>query len=124
MRAVKIFSPRTRASLSVQPILEIIIPLFFTFFSYVLVDLGGGTADISVQKVETYSKKTQVVQFSEAHPPTGGPWGGRLVNYAFEDRVLRPFLGKEKFAEYKRSPLRFLFMQPFERMKTVFTILF
>ncbi|KAK3593606.1 hypothetical protein CHS0354_018704 [Potamilus streckersoni] len=44
---------------------------------YMIIDLGGGTADITVHEVES---KTAV---RELHKPSGGAWGGVKVDEAF-----------------------------------------
>lgn len=63
---------------------------------YMVVDLGGGTADITVHKVESDNT------LCEVHGPSGGAWGGTKVDEAFiqflgevfgED-VMKEFLDK------------------------------
>ncbi|CAC5416772.1 unnamed protein product [Mytilus coruscus] len=52
---------------------------------FMVIDLGGGTADITVhqrQKDET---------LEEVIPPTGGPWGGTAVDKAFLDFMMDLF---------------------------------
>ncbi|XP_045204834.2 heat shock 70 kDa protein 12B-like [Mercenaria mercenaria] len=61
---------------------------------YMVVDLGGGTADITVHKVESDDS------LCEIHGPSGGAWGGTKVDEAFVkflaeifgDEVMKSFL--------------------------------
>ncbi|KAK3588035.1 hypothetical protein CHS0354_012081 [Potamilus streckersoni] len=46
---------------------------------FILVDLGGGTADITIHEVE---ESGNLIELS---PPSGGPWGGTKVDAAFDD---------------------------------------
>ncbi|XP_053373617.1 heat shock 70 kDa protein 12A-like [Mercenaria mercenaria] len=41
---------------------------------FMVIDLGGGTVDITVHKVQNDGK------LHEVYPPSGGPWGGTLVD--------------------------------------------
>ncbi|XP_053373616.1 heat shock 70 kDa protein 12A-like [Mercenaria mercenaria] len=41
---------------------------------FMVIDLGGGTVDITVHKVHNDEK------LHEVYPPSGGPWGGTLVD--------------------------------------------
>jgi hypothetical protein len=58
--------------------------------AFMMCDLGGGTADISVHRIATFDRRTRVVEFEEVHPPSGGDWGGRVVNRNLMDAVLEP----------------------------------
>lgn len=55
---------------------------------YMVVDLGGGTADITVHKVESDDS------LCEIHGPSGGAWGGTKVDEAFIN-----FLAVDLFGE-------------------------
>jgi len=67
---------------------------------FIVIDLGGGTADITVQKVETFTG-TQV-QFEEVCPPSGGPWGGRKLTRNFNKMVIKKLLTTEEYKKYKK----------------------
>ncbi|KAL3878441.1 hypothetical protein ACJMK2_030791 [Sinanodonta woodiana] len=55
---------------------------------YMLIDLGGGTADITVHEVES----AEAVR--ELHKPSGGAWGGVKVDEAFLD-LLKDLAGAD-----------------------------
>ena len=67
---------------------------------FLVVDVGGGTADITSHRVLSYSPETKKVTFEEISPPSGGHWGGRLVDGAFYEKILRPVLGEEVYAKF------------------------
>ena len=49
---------------------------------YAVVDCGGGTIDIAYHSVEKHEEDTLIIR--ELAPPSGGPFGGTLVDSAFE----------------------------------------
>ncbi|XP_078339716.1 heat shock 70 kDa protein 12A-like [Crassostrea virginica] len=63
---------------------------------FLVLDLGGGTADITVQKVERDGKLSQL------HIATGGSWGGSCVNNAFFQDLTSTF-GKQVFQEFMKT---------------------
>ncbi|XP_033742683.1 heat shock 70 kDa protein 12A-like [Pecten maximus] len=60
---------------------------------YMILDLGGGTADITVHERQVNDS------LKEIHEPTGGPWGGTAVDREFFKFLAQVFGGKvvEKF---------------------------
>jgi len=54
-----------------------------------VIDLGGGTADITTHQVITAAPAVNRIELAELSAPTGGPWGGRLFNTAFIDTIMR-----------------------------------
>lgn len=52
---------------------------------YIVVDLGGGTADITVQKISS----TGILH--NLHKASGGPWGGNNINKAFMELLVKLF---------------------------------
>jgi len=68
--------------------------------TFVIVDLGGGTADITFHRIETWIDKFQLVELDELFPPEGGPYGGRLLDQALDSEIMEPLLGK-CFEEYQ-----------------------
>ncbi|WAR14841.1 HS12A-like protein [Mya arenaria] len=48
---------------------------------YIVLDCGGGTVDTTGHEVQENG------QLKELHAATGGPWGGKLVNDAFEEFI-------------------------------------
>lgn len=95
-------------------------------YSYLIVDIGGGTVDVSAHKVSTTTSRC----VEELHPPVGGDWGGRQVNTGFSvflqrqvgDRDFRQFLRVNNPEE--RNTNRFemdeLLNVVFEKEKQVF----
>ena len=53
----------------------------FTPRTYLIVDVGGGTVDITAHKL--VSRPGEPVVVEEIHPPTGNDWGGSRVNKRF-----------------------------------------
>ncbi|XP_065839275.1 heat shock 70 kDa protein 12A-like isoform X2 [Oscarella lobularis] len=62
--------------------------------TYVLADLGGGTADVTVHQV------TDDGGVKELHHATGGAWGGTYVDKNFIE-LLEKIFGKETIEAYK-----------------------
>ncbi|VDH97224.1 Hypothetical predicted protein [Mytilus galloprovincialis] len=62
-----------------------------------VLDLGGGTVDITTYQVTTTEGKNKL---REIYKATGGPWGGRKVDEAFED-FWRKCLGTETWEQLK-----------------------
>ena len=56
---------------------------------YAVVDCGGGTIDIAYHSVEEPGEDTLVI--NELAPPSGGPFGGTLVDGAFEHLIDQVF---------------------------------
>ncbi|XP_033740146.1 heat shock 70 kDa protein 12B-like [Pecten maximus] len=53
--------------------------------TFMIVDAGGGTVDVTVHKVRLSGKLQEVV------PPSGGPWGGIKVDDAFQTFLMKIF---------------------------------
>ena len=56
---------------------------------YAVVDCGGGTVDIAYHSIERQDGDTIIVK--ELAPPSGGPYGGRLVDREFEKLLDKVF---------------------------------
>ncbi|KAK3588040.1 hypothetical protein CHS0354_012086 [Potamilus streckersoni] len=63
---------------------------------FILVDLGGGTADITVHTVEESGNLT------ELSPPSGGPWGGTKVDVAF-NTLMEEIYGKSVISSFNKD---------------------
>ncbi|XP_013395232.1 heat shock 70 kDa protein 12A [Lingula anatina] len=63
--------------------------------TFMVADLGGGTADITVQEIDRTTLKPKILS-----RPTGGPWGGDAVNVEFE-KLLDSVFGKEKMDGFR-----------------------
>lgn len=63
---------------------------------FMVVDLGGGTTDI------TFHERCRGGKLKEIHRPMGGPWGGRNINEAFF-AFITELLGKNVFDEFKKN---------------------
>ena len=86
--------------------------------NYAVVDCGGGTIDIAYHSVvQTPGEKMMVVK--ELAPPSGGPFGGTLVDGGFElvlNRVFGPSFFKSLRERY--ADIWMGFMDDLERGKT------
>ncbi|XP_071139912.1 heat shock 70 kDa protein 12A-like [Mytilus edulis] len=67
-----------------------------------IVDLGGGTADITVVKVIKREEKLTYIE--HVYRVTGGAWGGNQVNKNFE-KFLESVFGNDVMDEFKRDYL-------------------
>jgi hypothetical protein len=67
---------------------------------FLVVDLGGGTADITTQRVVEWDTSRQHVHLEEVVPPYGGPWGGDLVTEGME-ALLEPLFSPQDWVRYK-----------------------
>ncbi|XP_060588401.1 heat shock 70 kDa protein 12A-like [Ruditapes philippinarum] len=63
---------------------------------YLVLDLGGGTADITCHEVNTDGT------LKELHPPTGGDFGGTNVDNAFMNVLVRIF-GADIIKQFKQQ---------------------
>ena len=83
--------------------------------TFLVIDLGGGTADFTVHKTVD-AKHTNVV---EVVAPSGGPWGGATINHCFEKFLVKLF-GEQVINRLQyETPHAFLELeQSFEQLKT------
>ncbi|WAR26406.1 HS12A-like protein, partial [Mya arenaria] len=65
---------------------------------YMVIDLGGGTADISIHE------KNQDGTLKEIHQPTGGPWGGIYVDANYL-KFLENIFGKQAITALKTEDM-------------------
>ncbi|XP_076081198.1 heat shock 70 kDa protein 12B-like [Mytilus galloprovincialis] len=81
-----------------------------------IVDLGGGTADITVVKVIQRVEKLTYIE--HVYRVTGGAWGGNQVNKNFEN-FLETVFGNDVIDEFKREylPVYMEMMSDFELKK-------
>ncbi|KAH3833377.1 heat shock 70 kDa protein 12A-like isoform X2 [Dreissena polymorpha] len=63
---------------------------------YMVVDVGGGTVDITVHEVVAKGK------LKELNHASGGAWGGTRVDAAFEE-FLQKIVGKDVFEQFKST---------------------
>ena len=64
----------------------------FKSLQYAVVDCGGGTVDIAYHGIENCADGTFLVK--ELAPPSGGPYGGMLVDEGFQ-KLLEPVFGEQ-----------------------------
>ncbi|XP_033742404.1 heat shock 70 kDa protein 12B-like [Pecten maximus] len=72
------------------------VSIFKPGAKYMVLDMGGGTVDITVHKVE------EGLQLKEVHMANGGDWGGTMVDTEFEN-LLANILGQDVFDKFKRQ---------------------
>ncbi|XP_055999584.1 heat shock 70 kDa protein 12A-like isoform X1 [Ostrea edulis] len=107
--AVKAGIPRKRMKLALEPEAASIytmkvhserskdqLPQIGQGTKYIVLDLGGGTIDISLKEV------TEDITIKEVHRASGGPWGGREVNIQFM-KFLEELIGKDVIKELKTT---------------------
>ena len=98
----------------------------FRAASYIIVDIGGGTVDISAHHVI----RDPQPHIKVIHPPTGNDWGGTKVNQEFE-KFLQNLVQDIGFSRFLHTPdesknaknkvyLNELLNESFERQKKVF----
>lgn len=82
---------------------------------YAVIDLGGGTADITVHEKQRDGTLKEITQAS------GGAWGGMYVNEEFQ-KLLISIFGAEIYSKFKEQmPLKYLEMhREFESKKRSF----
>ncbi|WAR26409.1 HS12B-like protein [Mya arenaria] len=83
---------------------------------YMVIDLGGGTADISIQE------KEQGGTLKEIHKPTGGPWGGTYVDAKYL-KFLEHIFGNKAITSLKTEEMADYFdvIREFETKKRTFS---
>jgi len=69
--------------------------------TFLVIDLGGGTTDITYHKITAFDETYETCDFEELRPPSGGPWGGRLINQELDNKLMAPLLGSE-FGTYNK----------------------
>ncbi|XP_060065908.1 heat shock 70 kDa protein 12B-like [Ylistrum balloti] len=72
------------------------VSIFKPGAKYMVLDMGGGTVDITVHQVE------DGLQLREIHMANGGDWGGTMVDTEFE-QLLANILGSDVFEKFKRE---------------------
>ncbi|KAH7639079.1 hypothetical protein HUG17_3112 [Dermatophagoides farinae] len=80
--------------------------------SYLIIDLGGGTVDITAHQIQ------QDGFIKELHKSTGGPYGSNEINRKFE-KIIEKIFGSKRWQRFrKESPSTYLdLMQAFELRK-------
>ncbi|ETO24508.1 hypothetical protein RFI_12646 [Reticulomyxa filosa] len=80
-----------------------------------IIDLGGGTADIVSYEV------LKEFQVKELVYPSGGPWGSSVIDEEFES-ILKNLFGSEVMTEFQKSyPAHYVeLFKEFEKSKTTF----
>ncbi len=81
-----------------------------------VLDCGGGTADITMHSV---SEIDPVLKLDELAPPSGGPFGSTYVDAEFET-FLKDFVGAEAFGRLKPSGEWVQLMRSWETLKLGF----
>ncbi|XP_052780252.1 heat shock 70 kDa protein 12A-like isoform X2 [Mya arenaria] len=83
---------------------------------YMVIDLGGGSADIS------FREKKGIGTLKEVHQPTGGPWGGIYVDANYL-KFLEHIFGEQTITTLKNEGMAdyFDFIRDFETKKRTFS---
>ena len=84
----------------------------FRSLTYAVVDCGGGTVDIAYHSLDEREDHTYLLR--ELAPPSGGPYGGTLVDRAFEE-LLEKIFGRHQGGN-KHGGTRFI-----DRLKLEYT---
>ncbi|XP_062582493.1 heat shock 70 kDa protein 12A-like [Saccostrea cucullata] len=86
---------------------------------YMVLDLGGGTADITVHQLKPDGTLAELV------PASGGDWGGTCIDKAFK-KFLKNLFGEDVLETFKTNPEYvedyFDFWQSFEIKKRTFEV--
>ncbi|XP_070579297.1 heat shock 70 kDa protein 12A-like [Ptychodera flava] len=64
--------------------------------SYLVLDCGGGTIDMTVHRI------TSINTIEELYKASGGPWGGTKVDEKFED-LMKEIFGKDAIRAFKKQ---------------------
>ena len=84
---------------------------------YAVVDCGGGTVDIAYHSIERQDGDTIIVK--ELAPPSGGPYGGRLIDREFEKLLDKVFGASFSSKLRELEPCSWMkLMRDLERRKT------
>ncbi|KAJ7353747.1 hypothetical protein OS493_032617 [Desmophyllum pertusum] len=104
--------PEAAAIFCTERIMDVIEVLSQPNAQYMVVDIGGGTLDVTVHE------KQDNGTIKEIYKVTGGPYGGREVNHQFE-RLLDELFGVGRLHKYrKRYPADWLrLINDFEEKK-------
>lgn len=72
-----------------------------------VVDAGGGTVDITIHKMKTDGRLTEI------HNPSGGCWGSTTINREFE-KMLELLLGTQYTDSIRNTDSWFSVLDSFE----------
>ena len=81
--------------------------------SFMVLDTGGGTVDITMNRL----KSTTPLRFDEIAAPSGGPWGSTFVDDRFEAFV-KELVGSSSFDAIKETSFWIELLENWEQVKT------
>ena len=81
--------------------------------SFMVLDCGGGTVDITMNRL----KSTSPLRLDEIAAPSGGPWGSTFVDIRFEDFV-KELVGVGNFNAIMETPYWIELLENWESVKT------
>ena len=81
--------------------------------TFMVLDCGGGTVDITVHRV---AQKTPDLLLDELSNPSGGPWGSTFIDAEFEEFV-KKLVGADVFRRFKPSSPWVEVMRAWEAVK-------
>ena len=83
--------------------------------TFMMLDCGGGTVDITMHRV---AQKSPLL-LDEMRSPSGGPWGSTFIDAEFE-RFVEKLIGEELFRRFKPSSPWVEMMRAWEAVKVSF----
>ena len=84
--------------------------------TFMMLDCGGGTVDITMHRV---AQKSPLL-LDEMRSPSGGPWGSTFIDAEFE-RFVEKLIGEELFRRFKPSSPWVEMMRAWEAVKVSFS---
>jgi hypothetical protein len=84
--------------------------------TFMVLDCGGGTVDITMHRVK---QKSPSLQLDEIRGPSGGPWGSTFIDAEFE-RFVERLIGTDRFRLFKPSSPWVEVMRVWEGVKMSF----
>ena len=80
--------------------------------AFMVLDTGGGTVDITINRLMS----TSPLKFDEIAAPSGGPWGSTLIDYRFE-MFVTALVGQRNFDAAKASSYWIELLENWEAVK-------
>jgi hypothetical protein len=85
--------------------------------TFMVLDCGGGTVDITMHRVV---EKSPALLLDEIRSPSGGPWGSTFIDAEFE-KFVEKLIGADLFRRFKLSSPWVEVMRAWETLKLSFS---